>query len=139
MGEYARVYGEDGFKMADGTRKITKYDMTTDKNDDKELLLVSNPTCINVKIEKVDNDKLIAYKYQIGQLVLYDNSGTDTNRVDGRRSFTTYVYCYDKSKCQVSTNTIPGFVHDIGASGNAGVIVFRDQSHFNLFEFGQSS
>ena len=28
MGEYARVYGEDGFKMADGTHKITKYDMT---------------------------------------------------------------------------------------------------------------
>jgi hypothetical protein len=28
MGEYATVYGEDGFKMADGTHKITKYDMT---------------------------------------------------------------------------------------------------------------
>jgi len=28
MGEYTRVYGEDGFKMADGTHKITKYDMT---------------------------------------------------------------------------------------------------------------
>ncbi len=29
MGEYARrVYGEDGFKMADGTHKITKYDTT---------------------------------------------------------------------------------------------------------------
>jgi len=28
MGEYARVYGVDGFKMADGTHKITKYDMT---------------------------------------------------------------------------------------------------------------
>ncbi len=28
IGEYARVYGEDGFKMADGTHKITKYDMT---------------------------------------------------------------------------------------------------------------
>ncbi len=28
MGEYARVYGKDGFKMADGTHKITKYDMT---------------------------------------------------------------------------------------------------------------
>ncbi len=27
MGEYARLYGEDGFKMADGTHKITKYDM----------------------------------------------------------------------------------------------------------------
>jgi hypothetical protein len=26
MGEYARVYGEDGFKMADGTHKITKYE-----------------------------------------------------------------------------------------------------------------
>jgi hypothetical protein len=28
MGEYATVYGEDGFKMADGMHKITKYDMT---------------------------------------------------------------------------------------------------------------
>jgi hypothetical protein len=28
MGEYATVYGEDGLKMADGTHKITKYDMT---------------------------------------------------------------------------------------------------------------
>ena len=28
MAEYARVYGKDGFKMADGTHKITKYDMT---------------------------------------------------------------------------------------------------------------
>jgi hypothetical protein len=28
MGGYARVYGEDGFMMADGTHKITKYDMT---------------------------------------------------------------------------------------------------------------
>ncbi len=28
MGEYARVHGEDGFIMADGTHKITKYDMT---------------------------------------------------------------------------------------------------------------
>ncbi len=27
MGEYARVYGEDGFMMADGTHKITKYNM----------------------------------------------------------------------------------------------------------------
>jgi hypothetical protein len=28
MGEYARVYSEDGFKMADRTHKITKYNMT---------------------------------------------------------------------------------------------------------------
>ena len=28
MGDYARVYGVDGFRMADGTHKITKYDMT---------------------------------------------------------------------------------------------------------------
>ena len=28
MGEYARVYSVDGFRMADGTHKITKYDMT---------------------------------------------------------------------------------------------------------------
>ena len=28
MGEYATVYGVDGFIMADGTHKITKYDMT---------------------------------------------------------------------------------------------------------------
>jgi len=28
MGEYARVYGMDGFRMADETHKITKYDMT---------------------------------------------------------------------------------------------------------------
>jgi hypothetical protein len=27
MAEYAKVYGEDGFKMADGTHKITKYNM----------------------------------------------------------------------------------------------------------------
>ena len=51
--------------------------------------------------------------------------------------FTTCLYCYDKSKCQVSTNTIPGLVHDIDASGNAGVDFFRDQSHFNVIEFAQ--
>jgi hypothetical protein len=78
---------------------------------------------------------VIAYKYQISKLVLYDNSGTDTNSVDGGRCFTTYLYCYDKSKCQVSTTTIPGFVHNIDASRNAGVVFFRDQSHFNLIEF----
>jgi hypothetical protein len=78
---------------------------------------------------------VIAYKYQISRLVLYDNSGTDTNSVDGGRCFTTNVYCYDQSKCQVSTSTIPGLVHGIGASGNAGVVFFHDQSHFNLIEF----
>jgi hypothetical protein len=51
--------------------------------------------------------------------------------------FTTCVYCYDKSKCQVSSNTIPGFVHDIDATGNAGMVYFRDQSHFNVIEFAQ--
>jgi hypothetical protein len=28
MGEYANIYGTDGFRMSDGTHKITKYDMT---------------------------------------------------------------------------------------------------------------
>jgi hypothetical protein len=42
---------------------------------------------------------VVAYKYQIGQLVLYDNSGTDTSSVDGGGCFTNCVYCYDKSKC----------------------------------------
>jgi hypothetical protein len=28
MGEYKRIHGLDGCKMADGTHKITKYDMT---------------------------------------------------------------------------------------------------------------
>jgi hypothetical protein len=28
MGKYANIYGTDGFKMSDGTHKITKYDMT---------------------------------------------------------------------------------------------------------------
>jgi hypothetical protein len=78
---------------------------------------------------------VIAYKYKIRRLVLYDNSGKDTNSVDGGRCFTTHVYYYDKFKCQVSTNTIPGLIHNIGASGNAGVVFFRDQSHFNLIEF----
>ena len=78
---------------------------------------------------------IIAYKYKISKIVLYDNSGTDTHSVDGGHCFTTYVYCYDQSKCCVSTNTLPGLVHDIDASGNAGVVFFRDQSHFNLIEF----
>ena len=30
MGDYARVYGEDGFNMADGTHKITKYHQKPD-------------------------------------------------------------------------------------------------------------
>jgi hypothetical protein len=80
---------------------------------------------------------VIAYQYQIRKLVLYDNSGTDTTSVDSGRCFTTCVYCYDKSKCQVSSNTIPGFVHDIDATGNAGMVYFRDQSHFNVIEFAQ--
>jgi hypothetical protein len=28
MGEYARIYGVDGFMMANGTHRINKYDMT---------------------------------------------------------------------------------------------------------------
>jgi hypothetical protein len=80
---------------------------------------------------------VIAYKHQIRKLVLYDNSGTDTTSVDSGRCFTTCVYCYDKSKCQVSSNTIPGFVHDIDATGNAGMVYFRDQSHFNVIEFAE--
>ena len=72
---------------------------------------------------------------KIRQLVLYDNSGTHTKSVDGGRCLTTYVYCYDKSKCSVSTNTITGLVHDIGASGNACVVFFCEQSHFMLFEY----
>jgi hypothetical protein len=51
---------------------------------------------------------VIAYKYKIRQLVLYNNSATHTNCVDGGCCFTTYVYCYDESKCYVSTKTIPG-------------------------------
>ena len=80
---------------------------------------------------------VITYKYQIRKIVLYDNSGTNTTSVDSGRCFTTCVYCYDKSKCQVSFNTIRGFIHDIDATGNAGVVYFRDQSHFNVIEFGQ--
>jgi hypothetical protein len=77
----------------------------------------------------------IAYKHKIRQLVLYDNSGTHTKSVNGGCYFTTYVYCYDKSKCSVSTNTIPELVHDIGASRNTCVVFFCDQSHFMLFEY----
>ena len=80
---------------------------------------------------------VIAYKHQIRKLVLYDNSGTDSTSVDSGRCFTTCVYCYDKSKCQVSFNTILGFVHDIDASGNAGMVYFCDQSHFNVIEFAE--
>ncbi len=47
---------------------------------------------------------IIAYKYKISKIFLYDNSGTDTHSVDGGHCFTTYVYCYDQSKCCVSTN-----------------------------------
>ena len=64
---------------------------------------------------------IIAYKYKIRKLVLYDNSGTHTKSVNVGCCFTTYVYCYNKSKRSVSTNKIPGFVHDIGASRNACV------------------
>ena len=78
---------------------------------------------------------VIAYKYKIGQLVLYDNSATHTNCVNGGCCFTTYVYCYDKSKCYVSTKTIPGLVHDISASRNACMVFFCEQSHFMLFEY----
>ncbi len=78
---------------------------------------------------------VIAYKYQIRQLVLYDNSGTHAKSVNGGHCFTAYVYCYDKSTCSISTNTIPGLVHDIGASGNACMVFFCKQSYFMLFEY----
>ncbi len=29
MGEYANIYGTDGFKMSDGTHKIIKYNSMT--------------------------------------------------------------------------------------------------------------
>jgi hypothetical protein len=79
---------------------------------------------------------IIAYKYKISKIFLYDNSGTDTHSVDGGHCFTTYVYCYDQSKCCVSTNTLPGLVHDIcGASGNACMVFFHEQQHCMLFEY----
>jgi hypothetical protein len=34
---------------------------------------------------------IIAYKYKMRKVVLYDNSGTDTASIDGGRCFTTYV------------------------------------------------
>ncbi len=78
---------------------------------------------------------VIEYKYKIGQLVLYNNSATHTHCVDGGRCFTTYVYCYNKSKCYVSMKTIPVLVHDISASRNACMVFFCEQSHFMLFEY----
>jgi hypothetical protein len=78
---------------------------------------------------------VIADKYQIPHLVLYDNSGTHTKNVDGSRYFTTSVYCHDKLKCCVSTNTRPGLVHDIVASMNACMVFFCEQSHFMLLQY----
>ena len=78
----------------------------------------------------------IAYKHKMRKVVLYDNSGTDTESIDGGRCFTTYVYCYNKSKCSASTDTLPGLVHDIGgASSNACIVFFREQQHFMLFKY----
>ncbi len=52
------------------------------------------------------------------------------------RCFTTYVYCYDKIKCCVTTETVPGLVHDIcGASGNSCMVFFWDQQHYMLFDY----
>jgi hypothetical protein len=79
---------------------------------------------------------MIAYKYKISKIILYENSGTDTHSVNRGCYFTTYVYCYDQSKCCVSTNTLPRLVHDIcSASGNACMVFFREQQHFMLFEY----
>ena len=64
---------------------------------------------------------VIAYKYQIRKLVMYDNSGTDTNSVE---LFMT------NPNVKYPLKTIPGFIHNIGASGNVGVVFFCDQSHF---------
>jgi hypothetical protein len=41
---------------------------------------------------------IIAYKHKISKIVLYDNSGTDTQRVERGRCFSTYMHCYDQSK-----------------------------------------
>ena len=79
---------------------------------------------------------IIVYKYKMRKVVLYDNSGTDTESIDGGRCFTTCVYCYNESKSSVSTDTKPGLVHDIGgASGNACIVFFREQQHFMLFKY----
>ena len=78
---------------------------------------------------------VIVYKYQIEQLVLYDNSGTHMISVDGSRCFRTVMYRYDKSKGCVSNNVLPGLVYDIVASGNACMVYLREESHFMLFEY----
>ena len=79
---------------------------------------------------------IIAYKYKMRKVVLYDNSGTDTESIDGGRCFTTCVYCYNESKSSVLTDTVPGLVHDIGgASGNACIVFFREQQHFMLLKY----
>jgi hypothetical protein len=78
---------------------------------------------------------VIVYKYQIKQLVLYDNSGSHMIGVDGSRCFTTVVFCYDKSKGCVSMNVLPGLVYDIVASGNACMVYLREESHFMLFQY----
>ena len=79
---------------------------------------------------------IIAYKYKLSKIVIFDNSGTDTQHVDGGRCFTTYVYCYDEIKCCVTTETMPGLVHNIcGVSGNSCMVFFWDQQHFMLFEY----
>jgi hypothetical protein len=79
---------------------------------------------------------IIAYKYKISKIVVFDNSSTDTQHVDGGHCFTTYVYSYDETKCCVTTHTMPGLVHDIcDASGNACMVFFWEQHHFMLFEY----
>ena len=79
---------------------------------------------------------IIAYKYKLSKIVVFHNSGTDTQHVEGGRCFTTYVYCYDKIKCCVTTETMPGLAQDIcGASGNSCTFFFWDQEHFMLFEY----
>ena len=79
---------------------------------------------------------IIAYKYKMRKNVLYDNSVTDTESIDGGHCVTTCVYCYNKSKSSVSTDTMPGLVHDIGgASGNACIVFFCEQQHFMLFKY----
>ena len=47
---------------------------------------------------------IIAYKYKMRKVVLYDNSGTDAESIDGGHCFTTSVYCYNESKSSVSTD-----------------------------------
>jgi hypothetical protein len=105
MGEYARVYGEDGFKMADGTHKITKNDITFVFCMVIDCLL--NSKFVGYTANFIDNSDIIIDGADIFFQHKTSNSSVDvdTNKLVG--GIPSFFYPFVDNEIDLDTDAIP--------------------------------